>query len=79
MGDAFCDETRIDGVNTGAGWTPTEISAVECATEQIEHSWSGELPLVLWTWFVWATATNRINRTQSSESAPDRAEPRALS
>ena len=43
LGDAFWEETRIDGVKTGAGWTATEISAVECATEQIEHSWSAEL------------------------------------
>jgi len=38
LGDAFWEETRIDGVNTGAGWAVTTMSAVECATEQIEHS-----------------------------------------
>jgi len=78
LGDAFWADTRMDGVNTGAGCTATEISAVECATEQIEHSWSEEVEPALWTWFVCAMAANRISRTQSRESAPERAELRAL-
>lgn len=78
LGDAFWAETRMDGANTGTGWTATEMSAVECATEQIEHSWSEEFELALWTWLVCATAANRISKTHRSESTPERAELRAL-
>ena len=78
LGDAFWADTRMDGANAGAGWTATEISAVECATEQIEHSWSEEFEPALWMWLVCATAANRISRTQRSERAPERVELRAL-
>jgi hypothetical protein len=56
LGDVFWADTRMDGANAGAGWTVTEISAVECATEQIEHSWSEEFEPALWMWLVCATA-----------------------
>jgi hypothetical protein len=47
LGDAFWEETRTDGVKTGTGCVATTMCAVECATEQIEHSWSEEFELVL--------------------------------
>lgn len=47
LGDAFLEETKTEGVKTGAGCAATAMWAVECTTEQIEHSWSEELELAL--------------------------------
>jgi hypothetical protein len=47
LGDAFWGETGTEGVETGAGCAATTMCALECATEQIEHSWAEEFELAL--------------------------------